>query len=258
MTRRPVKSPTLWLCLLVLLAAIGGRPVVSWAGEETARAQRQLLNLGFNPGPVDGLMGPRTRAAIEGFQRERGLTASGRLDRATLDVLFAPAPQAPAPVETQTEVPPESPPPKPALTTRSNKGARLLSYESLGWTLPQGGPDAFDRFQKNAGSPEMARSTEELIVPQGDGVYLIAPGERIPGFDCEPAKGRIEMELMLGVGGPVVFRALDKQGYCKLGFGILLEVGQRIRIVEAAWGEDTIPGGVVEVDPEGLRYLSVN
>lgn len=260
------------LHLLVLLALLLGSPNPLWADADIARAQRQLLERGFDPGPLDGLMGPRTRSAIGAFQRDRGLPASGRLDGATLEALAAPGETAapapreaetvkqPAPREAETVEQPAArePPAESAAAPRPAGHGKLLDYQTLGWEPPQGGPDALNRFRKNAGSPEMTRSTEDLIVPRGDGVYVVAPGERIPGFDCDPSKGRIEMELMLDVGGPVMFRALDAQGYCKLGFGILLEVGQRIRILEAAWGDETIPAGIVEVAPEGLRYVSMN
>lgn len=37
--------------------------------------QRRLLELGFNPGPIDGLRGPRTDAAIVEFKKSVGLRA---------------------------------------------------------------------------------------------------------------------------------------------------------------------------------------
>jgi peptidoglycan hydrolase-like protein with peptidoglycan-binding domain len=39
--------------------------------------QTRLANLGYEPGPIDGLCGPRTRAAIRHYQQDRGLTADG-------------------------------------------------------------------------------------------------------------------------------------------------------------------------------------
>ena len=39
--------------------------------------QRHLTDLGYDPGPVDGLIGPRTRAAIRRFQRDEGIAATG-------------------------------------------------------------------------------------------------------------------------------------------------------------------------------------
>jgi hypothetical protein len=44
-----------------------------------ARAQRLLGKLGYRPGPVDGIMGPRTVAAIREFERKAGLPATGRV-----------------------------------------------------------------------------------------------------------------------------------------------------------------------------------
>lgn len=39
--------------------------------------QQALAAAGFNPGPIDGVMGPKTRAAIKAFQQARGLTVDG-------------------------------------------------------------------------------------------------------------------------------------------------------------------------------------
>jgi protocatechuate 3,4-dioxygenase beta subunit len=59
---------------------------------QLARAQQQLTNLGFDPGPVDGLMGPMTAGALRAFQQSRGLNPTGQLDEATRRALAAPAP----------------------------------------------------------------------------------------------------------------------------------------------------------------------
>lgn len=39
--------------------------------------QRRLSSLGYQPGPLDGIRGPKTIAAIKQFQRARGLVADG-------------------------------------------------------------------------------------------------------------------------------------------------------------------------------------
>ena len=65
-----------------------------------ASAQRRLGELGYDAGPVDGRAGPRTRSAIEAFQRTSGLPADGEVSPDLLAALdaaaTASAPAAPA------------------------------------------------------------------------------------------------------------------------------------------------------------------
>jgi hypothetical protein len=55
--------------------------------ELVAAVQQALKRLGHDPGPVDGLMGPRTRDAIEAFQQAENLTATGEITFSLLDRL---------------------------------------------------------------------------------------------------------------------------------------------------------------------------
>ncbi len=41
--------------------------------------QLNLATLGYKPGPADGILGSRTRSAIEAFQRNQGLPATGEV-----------------------------------------------------------------------------------------------------------------------------------------------------------------------------------
>jgi len=41
--------------------------------------QRRLGDLGYDAGPADGMMGPKTRAAIRAYQSDSGLEADGRV-----------------------------------------------------------------------------------------------------------------------------------------------------------------------------------
>jgi hypothetical protein len=46
-------------------------------------AQEKLAALGFDPGPIDGLSGPLTRAAAKKYQEQHGLTADGLIGQQT-------------------------------------------------------------------------------------------------------------------------------------------------------------------------------
>lgn len=65
-----------------------------------ADLQRRLAALGFNPGPTDGIYGPRTMAAVRAYQQSVGLATDGIAGNLTLGRLAqggapqaAPAPQ---------------------------------------------------------------------------------------------------------------------------------------------------------------------
>jgi hypothetical protein len=60
--------------------------VVSPTGD-TAAAQQRLKDRGYYAGPVDGVMGPRTAEALRAYQRDRGFSATGRLDSQTASAL---------------------------------------------------------------------------------------------------------------------------------------------------------------------------
>jgi peptidoglycan hydrolase-like protein with peptidoglycan-binding domain len=52
-------------------------------------AQQALKDKGFDTGPIDGVMGPKTSAALKEFQESQGLKTTGQLDaqtRSALDV----------------------------------------------------------------------------------------------------------------------------------------------------------------------------
>ena len=51
--------------------------------QDVRAAQEALKAKGFDPGEIDGRMGPRTQAAISEFQRSAGLRETGRFDRDT-------------------------------------------------------------------------------------------------------------------------------------------------------------------------------
>ena len=52
-----------------------------------SRAQHRLLAIGFDPGAVDGAIGPQTREALRWFQKRKGLCPTGEPNEATLEAL---------------------------------------------------------------------------------------------------------------------------------------------------------------------------
>lgn len=59
---------------------------------QATRAQIRMVQLrlkaaGFDPGPSDGVMGPKTKAALKRYQDVRGVSGNGALDEQTLQSL---------------------------------------------------------------------------------------------------------------------------------------------------------------------------
>ncbi len=62
---------------------------------DVRRLQERLRELGYDPGPSDGLFGPRTEGAVLSFQADKGLAVDGVVGQETWGTLFqAPMPQA--------------------------------------------------------------------------------------------------------------------------------------------------------------------
>lgn len=74
--------------------------------------QEALRTKGFDPGPIDGILGPKTKRALQEFQKAEGLTPSGAPDSQTLEKLAAGIP---------TGVP-KPPPPKGPIQNGAGKG----------------------------------------------------------------------------------------------------------------------------------------
>jgi peptidoglycan hydrolase-like protein with peptidoglycan-binding domain len=68
----------------------GTRPVRQSAPARQSlvrEAQRALRDLGYDPGPNDGLLGPKTRTALAKYQTSERLPVTGDLDALTLERL---------------------------------------------------------------------------------------------------------------------------------------------------------------------------
>jgi peptidoglycan hydrolase-like protein with peptidoglycan-binding domain len=77
-------------CLLMAMLCLGLWPVAVTARVDwrVAQVQELLKDAGFNPGPIDGILGPRTKGALRRYQASQGLPATGALDEATRQALL--------------------------------------------------------------------------------------------------------------------------------------------------------------------------
>ena len=81
---------TRFFCFLILSVWIALSPATGHArSDKIFQAQQRLEILGISPGPVDGLMGEKTRDAIREFQRRNSLPVTGELDPETEFTLLA-------------------------------------------------------------------------------------------------------------------------------------------------------------------------
>jgi len=72
------------LCLVFWPAVIAAH--VDW---RVAQAQEQLKAAGYDPGPIDGILGPLTRMALRRYQDSQKLPQTGVLDEVTRQVLLS-------------------------------------------------------------------------------------------------------------------------------------------------------------------------
>ena len=62
----------------------------AYSSNFVSAVQESLAREGFDPGPVDGKWGAKTERALTGYQRSKGLPATGGFNPGTLKSLFGP------------------------------------------------------------------------------------------------------------------------------------------------------------------------
>jgi hypothetical protein len=80
----------MWKIILGSAFALGLliAPTLFAQGSDDIRAEQQALkDKGCDPGPIDGINGPKTEAALREFQRKQNLEPDGRLGPQTRDAL---------------------------------------------------------------------------------------------------------------------------------------------------------------------------
>jgi peptidoglycan hydrolase-like protein with peptidoglycan-binding domain len=74
MGRRPTAGPA---------AQTKSTAATGHVNRDLLQVQRRLKELGHDPGPIDGQPGPKTQAALKGFQMDYGLAATGEINAET-------------------------------------------------------------------------------------------------------------------------------------------------------------------------------
>lgn len=62
-------------------------PEIALSRSEVVEIQKRLASLNINPGPIDGIVGPRTTASVQKYEAKVGHAATGKVDRSLLALL---------------------------------------------------------------------------------------------------------------------------------------------------------------------------
>lgn len=79
------------------------KPAMTAGSEQTRKVQEALKAKNYDPGPIDGRMGPKTRGALKDFQQASGLKTTGQLDSQTAEKLGLERTAAPAKAEKEAK-----------------------------------------------------------------------------------------------------------------------------------------------------------
>jgi mono/diheme cytochrome c family protein len=133
----------------------------SFADDLVKKAQQSLVEKGFDPGPVDGFWGPRTKSGLMEFQKKEGLAVNGRLDDGTRQRLFTTATPPPAIEKIATEPVKQEKPktkelPKPAIKSPEPTAPTKVVVEKA----PEPKKEVLSRIVKPSGPCPQKRKTK--------------------------------------------------------------------------------------------------
>lgn len=83
----PPPPPAAPVSLPASTGTAAAQPEVALSRTEIVEVQKRLASLGINPGPIDGLLGPRTSASVQKYETRVGHSATGKVDRSLLMLL---------------------------------------------------------------------------------------------------------------------------------------------------------------------------
>jgi peptidoglycan hydrolase-like protein with peptidoglycan-binding domain len=85
-----MRTSKLYRFLMGMLCLVLWPVVIAAPGDwRIGQAQDRLKAAGFDPGPLDGVLGPRTKEALRRNQASQGLSTTGVLDETTREALLA-------------------------------------------------------------------------------------------------------------------------------------------------------------------------
>jgi len=82
-----MKFLLLFVAIIIFSEIANSADGSTFSRQEVCATQQRLLDLGYNPGPVDGVMGGKTRNALKKFQADKGIVSSGILNTDTREAL---------------------------------------------------------------------------------------------------------------------------------------------------------------------------
>lgn len=101
------------------------------SSEDIRHAQTALKDKGHNPGPIDGIHGPRTSAALRNYQKAENIKVTGRLDDDTRTHLLGSSASGRTSATTPSASPVTSQPSAPATPPSTTGGAAVDSKPAV-------------------------------------------------------------------------------------------------------------------------------
>jgi peptidoglycan hydrolase-like protein with peptidoglycan-binding domain len=173
-------------------------PAAYVAPYSVRNVQSALSQLGYSPGPIDGLMGSKTRAAIRAYQIDSGLPASGEPSVALHEHL-----QATLTGQAGTPAPAPSGP-SPTLVSEVQAELRLRGYNvpSISGSLDEATVAAIKRYQSDASLSVDGKVSDTLLTQLRSGrtdpgvdyraqVKSVQQALSVKGYDPGPADGAL-------------------------------------------------------------------
>ena len=83
LNRKAIWTRIIFVLLMTGMLGLSLPPRASASEHDVKRVQETLRDKGYDPGPIDGVMGSQTRAAIRQYQKAENLPVTGHLDGET-------------------------------------------------------------------------------------------------------------------------------------------------------------------------------